>query len=142
MGQFHPIFTFSFIRQSVSLISYVCYGRAFQKKFLYFSNAVIQLGIGLRTFAHLFLKLSWRTLQKLNLLFSTWILSFPSCLVQVWLIIFSNILLRKTRAPPTGAGSSTFSEIYMLDRSRTRFHDKNLQKSSATFSLHSFESFW
>jgi hypothetical protein len=44
------------------------YGRAFQKNVLYFSNAVIQLGIGLRTFAHLFLKLSWRTLQKISLI--------------------------------------------------------------------------
>ena len=29
----------------------------------------------------------------------------------------------------------------MFDRSRTQFHDKNLQKSGATFSLRSFESF-
>ena len=38
------------------------YGRAFPKKFSYFSNARIQLGIGLRTVAHPFLKLSGRTL--------------------------------------------------------------------------------
>jgi len=30
----------------------------------------------------------------------------------------------------------------MFDRSRTRFHDNNLQKSGATFSLRSFDSFW
>jgi hypothetical protein len=29
----------------------------------------------------------------------------------------------------------------MFDRSRIRFHDKNLRKSGATFSLRSFESF-
>jgi len=30
----------------------------------------------------------------------------------------------------------------MFDRSRTRFHDKNLQKSAATFSLRRVESFY
>jgi hypothetical protein len=57
--------------------------------------------------------------------------------------IYSDYLLKNICQEDPNSHFSLYkrNEIYMFDRSRTRFHDKNWQKSGARFFLRSFESF-
>ena len=64
----HPIWlTVTMLIFITVIILYVLYvtTHKVKKAISKWVKAVIQLGTGFRTFAHLFLKLSWRTLSKL-----------------------------------------------------------------------------